>query len=397
MKGAKIKGTTSGRSAGLPWQLELEDLQNRGLYREMPSVTGLPGRLITMGGRQLLNFSGNNYLGLASHPAVIEAGADYSRRYGAGSTASRLIAGNTEAHQELENFIAGWKGTEAALVFGSGYQANLGILTSLTDEQDLIISDELNHASIIDGCKLSRSTVEVYLHLDLNHLEELLRLNGFRRKLVVTESVFSMEGDKAPLKEIGLLCKQWGALLMVDEAHATGVLGPQGQGLAAELGVLPDIQMGTLGKAVGVAGAYVAGTRGLIELLINKARPLVYTTAAPPGAIGSALAALKIIASDEGEALRAALTTNANTFHVLLQSFLGHSRPPSHIVPFRIGESDKTMLVSRKCMARGVFAHGIRYPTVPEGSARLRFALMSHHTSEDLRQAVSALADALNE
>ena len=139
MKGAKIKGTTSGRSAGLPWQLELEDLQNRGLYREMPSVTGLPGRLITMGGRQLLNFSGNNYLGLASHPAVIEAGADYSRRYGAGSTASRLIAGNTEAHQELENFIAGWKGTEAAIVFGSGYQANLGILTSLTDEQDLII------------------------------------------------------------------------------------------------------------------------------------------------------------------------------------------------------------------------------------------------------------------
>ncbi len=386
-----------GRSEGPSWQFELEELREKGLYREMPSVTGLPGRLIAMDGRQVLNFSSNNYLGLASHPAVIEAGVEYARRYGAGSTASRLIAGNSESHRELERFIAGWKGTEAALVFGSGYQANVGVLSSLTDEQDLIISDELNHASIIDGCRLSRSTVKVYPHLDLNRLERLLRLNGFRRKLVVSESVFSMEGDKAPLKEINALCMRWGAMLMVDEAHATGVIGPKGQGLGAKMGIFPDVQMGTLGKAAGVAGAYVAGAEGLIDLLINRARSLIYTTAAPPAVIGSALAALKIIASDEGDALRVALATNADTFHSLLQSRLGYSQPPGHIVAFRIGDSDATMHISRQCLARGVFVHGVRYPTVPEGTARLRFALMSTHTSEDLNLGVSVLEEALRD
>ena len=397
MARAEVGRITPGRSEGSPWQLELEELRGRGLYREMPSISGLPGRLIAVEGRQVLNFSSNNYLGLAGHPAVIETGAEYIRRYGAGSTASRLIAGNHEAYRALESFIADWKGTEAALVFGSGYHANMGILSSLTDDRDLIISDELNHASIIDGCRLSRSSVKVYPHLDLNHLEKLLRLNGFRRKVVVTESVFSMEGDRAPLKEISALCESWGAFLMVDEAHATGVIGPRGQGLAAEMDICPDIQMGTLGKAVGVAGAYVAGTRQLIDLLINRARSLVFTTAAPPGTIGSAMAALRIIASDEGDALRANLRANTNTFRRLMQSCLGHSGPAGHIVPFRIGDSDATMRISRQCFTRGVFVHGIRYPSVPEGAARLSFALTSLHTSEDLQVAVSILADVLRD
>jgi 8-amino-7-oxononanoate synthase len=308
-----------------------------------------------------------------------------------------LIAGNGEAHRELESFISRWKGTEAALVFGSGYQANVGVLSSLMTAADLIVSDQLNHASIVDGCRLSKARVEVYPHQELNRLEDFLRLGGFRSKLVVTESVFSMDGDKAPLKEIEELCRRWGALLMVDEAHATGVLGPHGEGLASELGVTPDIQMGTLGKAVGVSGAYVAGSSLLIDLLINKARSLIYTTAAPPGVIGSALAALRIIASAEGSRRRASLASNVSAFHQLVKDRLSITATPSHIVPLRIGDSIETMQISRRCLASDVFVHGIRYPTVPEGTARLRFTLMSIHTSEDIRTAASVLENAFSE
>ena len=222
-----------------PWTSELEELRRTKLYRVMPSVGQMPGRKITVNNKIAVNFSSNNYLGLAGHPDIVQAFVDCVTRYGAGSTASRLIAGNTEPHRALESFISDWKGTEAALVFGSGYQANVGILSALAGEQDLIISDELNHASIIDGCRLSKARVMVYPHLDLSALERILRLSGFRRRLVVTESIFSMDGDCAPLKEIDYLCRRWGALLMVDEAHATGVRGPHGQGLAAETGHYP--------------------------------------------------------------------------------------------------------------------------------------------------------------
>jgi len=361
----------------------------------MPVVEGLPGRTVTVNGMTALNFSGNNYLGLAGHPEVIQATVEWVERYGAGSTASRLIVGNTAAHRELESFIAAWKGTEAALAFGSGYQANVGALSSLMCGDDLIISDRLNHASIIDGCRLSHARVEVYPHLDPDGLEQLLKLTGYRRKLVVTESIFSMDGDRAPLKEIEALCKRWGALLMVDEAHATGVLGSRGQGLASELGVVPDIQMGTLGKAVGAAGAYVAGSRSLIDLLVNRARSLIYTTAAPPAVIGSALAALKIIASAEGEARRARLKRNIQLFRELSDPAWRPASDPSHIVPVCIGESSATMQASAYCLESGVFAHGIRFPTVPEGTARLRFTLMSDHTEEDVRTAISVVKQAM--
>jgi 8-amino-7-oxononanoate synthase len=307
-----------------------------------------------------------------------------------------LIAGNTESHRALESFIAEWKGTEAALVFGSGYQANVGILSSLADDGDLIISDELNHASIIDGCRLSRARTMIYPHLDLSGLESILRLSGFRRRLVVTESIFSMDGDCAPLKEIDYLCRRWGAILMVDEAHATGVSGPRGQGLAAEQGVVPEIQMGTLGKAVGTSGAYVAGSHPLIELLTNKCRSLVYTTASPPGTVGAALAALKIIASPEGDRRRSQLMENTLKFHQVVNAGPCAPSVPGHIVPVRIGASLRTLQVSRACLEQGIFAHGIRFPTVPEGTARLRFTLMSDHTEEDICKAASVLANALN-
>jgi 8-amino-7-oxononanoate synthase len=380
-----------------PWAAEIEELRQKDLFRIMPAISGPPGRIILVDGREALNFSSNNYLGLAAHPEVVQTSVAYAREYGAGSTASRLIAGNGEAHRELETAVARWKGTEAALLFVSGYQANVGTISAVTGSQDLLISDQLNHASIIDGCRLSRAKVEVYPHLDLNRLEDLLRLTGFRRKLVVTESVFSMDGHCAPLREIHALCQTWGALLMVDEAHGTGVFGPNGQGLAAELGVVPEVQMGTLGKAAGVAGAYVAGSRSLIEILVNKARPLIYTTAAPPAVLGAARAALRIIASEEGRQRRERLHDNMKYFADLLQRELDCHTGGAHIVPILVGQSARALRVSRACLEEGLFAQGIRYPTVPEGTARLRLTLMSDHTSEDLRKAVSVMAAALAE
>jgi 8-amino-7-oxononanoate synthase len=382
-------------SAASPWNADLEKLRERHLFREMPEVSGVPGRHIRVRGRTALNFCSNNYLGLAGHPSVISAAGEYASRYGGGSTASRLIAGNCEPHRQVESFIASWKGTEAALVFGSGYQANVGVLSSLMEKEDLIVSDELNHASIIDGCRLSRAAVAIYPHFDLDCLEHELKRSGFRRKLVVTESVFSMGGDLAPLREMDSLCNRWGAVLMVDEAHATGVFGPRGQGLAAQLGVVPEIQMGTLGKAVGASGAYVAGTKDLVDLLINRARSFIYTTAPPPAALGSALAGLSVIMAEEGAARRERLRDNARRFAQLVTARLGVPCAASHIVPVVIGDSARTMEVSRLCLDNGVFAQGIRVPTVPEGTARIRFTLMSDHRAEDLERSVSVLADVL--
>ncbi|MEW6350326.1 MAG: 8-amino-7-oxononanoate synthase [Thermodesulfobacteriota bacterium] len=379
------------------WHEELDELRRKDLFRSMPHVHGFPGRTILVNGKDAINFSANNYLDLAGHPAVAEACIEYVRRFGVGSTASRLIAGNNSPFEEIEAFIAKWKGTEAALFFGSGYQANMGVITALTGTDDLIASDALNHASIVDGCRLSRARTCVYPHLDLERLEEILRQPGFRRKLVVTESVFSMDGDRAPLTEIDGLCQRHGAALMVDEAHATGVWGPQGQGLAAEQGAVPDIQMGTLSKAVGTYGAYVAGSRELIEMLTNRARSLIYTTGVPPAIAGAALAALRIVASEEGLTRRRRLQQNVSDFTGLLLSRMGRKVNPGHILPFVIGDSRRTMEVSAACLNEGIFVHGIRYPTVPEGSARLRFTLMSAHTDADLTKAVDVLERVLEE
>jgi 8-amino-7-oxononanoate synthase len=378
-----------------PWSYELENLKEKGLLRVMPEISGMPGRLIKVNGIDAVNFSGNNYLGLAGDPRVIKAGIDAALLCGAGSTASRLIAGNVEIYRGLEAFLSQWKRTESALVFGSGYQANLGILASLMEENDLIISDQLNHASIIDGCRLSKSEVRIYHHLDLDQVEDLLRLNGYRRKLVVTESVFSMDGDHAPLRDLNSLCGRWGASLMVDEAHSTGLFGPDGAGLAAEQGTIPEIQMGTLGKAVGVAGAYVAGSRNLIELLVNKARPLIYTTALPPATTGSVLQSLRIITSTEGNDLRQRLTENCAYFDELVSDLKRSLGRPTHIVPIVIGDCSHAMDVSAFCLRKGVFAQGIRFPTVPYGTARLRFTITAAHERHDLIKAAEVLREGL--
>ncbi len=371
------------------WDLfsEIATLKDKSHYRRMPEVYGMPGRIINIDGRNVLNFSSNNYLGLAGHPQILEAFSKAVHTYGAGSTASRLIAGNTHSHRQLEEFIANWKKTEAALVFGSGYQANLGILTTLTNREDLVISDELNHASIIDGCRLSKAKVSVYRHLDLNSASDALKQEGFRRKLLITESVFSMDGDHAPLKELSNLCMKHDAFMVVDEAHATGIYGPSGQGLCSALGAIPDVQMGTLGKAGGVSGAYVAGSRSLIDLLVNRARSFIFTTAHSPAVSEAALEALKIIVSHEGDRRRSMLKSNVKRMDEMLQRVLPHRNFSCHIKPIHIGPSDLTMRMSKACLEQGLFVHGIRFPSVREGAARLRLTLMSDHTTEDLQKA----------
>jgi 8-amino-7-oxononanoate synthase len=377
------------RTPSKNWDLvgEIVTLKEKALYRRMPEVSGIPGRIINIDGRSVLNFSSNNYLGLAGHPQILEAFSKAVHTYGAGSTASRLIAGNTHSHRQLEEFIANWKKTEAALVFGSGYQANLGILTTLTNKEDLVISDELNHASIIDGCRLSRAKISVYRHLDLNSASDALKQPGFRRKLLITESIFSMDGDHAPLKELSNLCREHDAFMVVDEAHATGIYGPSGQGLCSELGAIPDVQMGTLGKAAGVSGAYVAGSRSLIDLLVNKARSFIFTTAHSPAVSEAALEALKIIVSPEGDRRRSMLIGNARRMDEMLRRVLPRREFACHIKPIHVGPSDLTMRMSEACLDQGLFVHGIRFPSVREGASRLRLTVMSDHTTEDLRKA----------
>ncbi len=373
------------------WTKEITEIERAGLLRRMPEVEGIPGRTVTVNGKQALNFSGNNYLGLAADDRIIRAMIDSARIFGAGSTASRLIAGNTEPHRELEQYIASWKDAETALVFGSGYQANIGIITALTNEQDLIVSDELNHASIIDGCRLSKAKTLVYPHLDLATAKKSLLSGHYRRRFLITESVFSMDGDFAPLDDLYDISQTCGGYMMVDEAHATGVKGPAGQGLASEFRVTPEIQMGTLGKALGVAGAYVVGSKALISLILNRARSLIYTTAQPPAIMAAATEAIKIVASEEGIQLRRKLQRNATHLNRLLRPLIGDKSTPSHIVPINIGDSKKTMRLSQSCLDQGIFVQGIRYPSVPEGSARLRLTLMSSHTTGDIETVAEVL------
>lgn len=373
------------------WTDELDKLRSEGLYRVMPEIEGMPGPEVIVNGRAALNFSSNNYLGLAGHEALIEASVKAARKYGAGSTASRLIAGNTGPHRDLERMISKWKGVQAALVFTSGYQANIGALTSVAGKGDLIVSDQLNHASIIDGCRLSRAETKIYPHLDMEALERLLHVGDYDHRVIITESVFSMDGDNAPLKEIQRLADKYSASVIVDEAHGAGVFGPIGEGLCSELGTRPFLQMGTLGKALGSSGAYLAGNREVIELIINRARSFIYTTAAPPTVTAASMAAIEIVRSREGAERRKRLHENCEIFSGIINRELGAEYSSSHILPVIIGESKKTMKISENLLEKGVFAHGIRYPTVPEGSARIRFTIMSEHEGSHLQYAAAAL------
>lgn len=366
-------------------QAELDSLDVRHLRRRL--------RIMEPEGK-LLNFASNDYLGLSQHEAVKEALIEGVRLYGAGSGASRLVSGTHRPHERLESAIADFKQTEAAITFSSGYAASLGAITSLVGAGDTIILDKLSHASLIDAARLSGATVRVFPHNHLGRLEKLLENTAAssRRVLVITESVFSMDGDTAPLREIVELKGRFGAWLMVDEAHAIGVLGPQGRGLAAELGVSEhvDVHLGTLSKAVGLAGGYIAAKRTVIDLLINRARSFIYTTAPPPALVHAAITALNLLSGAEGDDLRRRLRHHIRT----LRDALG-SRPdflPTAIHPHIVGDEQAAVDLSLRLEEKGFLIPAIRYPTVPRGSARLRITLSACHTDDDLTQLIDTLA-----
>ena len=369
---------------------ELDDLKRAALYRRLRQIAGEQGPTVLLDGSEVLNLSSNNYLGLANHPALREAAKAAIDRYGCGSGASRLISGNMTLHEELERKIAELTGTEAALVFNSGFQANTGILSTLVGEEDVILSDALNHASIIDGCRLSRATVSVYGHCDMEQLERGLRnFERKRRKLIVTESLFSMDGDEAPLTDIVALAEKYGAMIMVDEAHATGVFEPNGAGVIAKLGLADRVlvQMGTLGKALGCFGAYVAGSAALRELLINRCRSFIFTTSLPPAVMAMGIAAIGLVKTEPER--RHALRNNSAQLSAGLIGLgysLGSSR--SQILPLHVGDANPCMRLSQALLERGIFAQGIRPPTVPLGTSRLRITLMATHTPAQIDQAL---------
>ena len=382
---------------------ELEALREQGMLRTLKTVAGPQGPRVVVDGREVLLLCSNNYLGLAGHPALIEASCEATRHFGVGSGASRLVSGTMELHEQLEARIADFKGTEGALVFNSGYAANTGILQGLAGPGDLIFSDVLNHASIIDGCRLSGARVVVYPHRDMAALEELLRAEARQRHgrwLIVSDGVFSMDGDLAPLPELVELKERYEALLMVDDAHGGGVLGATGRGSGERLGCLDriDLHMGTLGKAFGCFGAYLAARREVIDTLINRSRSFIFSTSLPPGVLGAALAAFDIVDSAEGAARRASLENNRQIFIAgLRQGGLDLGESITQIVPIVTGEPQPTMEAARRLLDTGIFLQGIRPPTVPVGQCRLRATLMADHRPEEVAAAAETIVRVLGE
>jgi 8-amino-7-oxononanoate synthase len=373
----------------------LEELRDRGLYRQLRLIEGAQGPTVTLDGRPVLLLCSNNYLGLADRPQVREAAAEAALRWGAGAGASRLISGTMDPHQAVESRLAAFKGYEAALLFGSGYLANTGVIAALAGRGEVVFSDELNHASIVDGCRLSRAEIFVYRHGDVDHLAWGLRRAGGRASLIVTDGVFSMDGDVAPLPELLELARQHGARLMVDEAHATGAVGPGGRGSVSAAGLSGevDVVVGTLGKALGSYGAYVCAGGELVDFLVNTARPFIFSTAPPPSAVGAALAALEVLEAEPALVLR--LQENAETLRSALGTQgleVGHST--TQVVPLHVGDAETTMDLCERALLRGVFAQGIRPPTVPEGSSRLRFTVMATHQRQELVEAAAKVAAA---
>jgi 8-amino-7-oxononanoate synthase len=376
----------------------LAELRRSGLYRRLRLIEGSQGPRVLLDGADVLLLCSNNYLGLADHPTVRAAAAEAAERYGASAGASRLISGSMSVHRLLEDRLAAFKGSEAALLFGSGYLANVGVVSTFAGRGDVVFSDELNHASIIDGCRLSRAETFIYRHRDTEHLAWGLREAGERARLIVTDGVFSMDGDVAPLAELVELARRHRCLLAVDEAHGTGALGPGGRGSVAAAGLSGevDVIIGTLGKALGSYGAYVCGSRQLIELLINLARPFIYSTAPPPPSVGAALAALGLLSERPG--LVEQLRRNAATLRQALSAHglaTGGSR--TQIVPVPVGDPRRAMALCERTLEAGVFAQAIRPPTVPPGSSRLRLTVMASHRAEELGYAAAAIATAAGE
>jgi 8-amino-7-oxononanoate synthase len=378
-------------------EAELDALGVVNRRRACPEAAGLSRVHPALAGRSMLSFCSNDYLGLASHPALAKAAADAAARDGAGASASRLVSGDLPAHRSLEAGLAAFLGRPAALAFPSGYQTNVGVLTALAGRDDLIVSDSLNHASLVDGCRLSRARVAVYRHGDARAARRMLAAGGrFRRRLVVTESLFSMDGDAAPLPALAEAAAVTDSILVVDEAHALGVLGPGGRGLCAAGGIVPDVLIGTLGKAFGSAGGFAAGVPSLRELLVNRARTFIFATALPPPAAATAEAALALIAGPEGDLRRARLAERRNVLgEALVRRRAIPSIPIGPIVPLLLGSETRALAVAAGLNARGLFIPAIRPPTVPPGSSRLRMTLSSAHEPADLDRLLGALEEVL--
>jgi 8-amino-7-oxononanoate synthase len=371
-------------------------IRARGTYRRMRVLEGAQGPRMRVDRREVLVFAGSNYLDLAHHPEVVEASARAAREQGCAAGGSRLITGNLAAHEALEGELAEFLGTEAALVWGTGYMANVGVLPALAGPGDAIVSDALNHASIIDGCRLARAEVHVFRHGDLGHLAEILRVvaRPGRRVVLAVDGVYSMEGDVAPLAGIVGVAREHGAILVVDDAHGTGTLGKCGRGSAELFGVEDgvDVLVGTLGKALGSFGAFVAGSAKLRDLLVNVARSFIFSCALAPPQVEAARAALRLVRQEPWR--REALRANAERLRRRLDAH-GVSTAPSttHVVPVMVGGNAATMSVCERLLERGFFAQGIRHPTVPEGTARLRLTPMATHAQAE----IDALADAVAE
>jgi 8-amino-7-oxononanoate synthase len=382
------------------FQEQLAALRARSLDRHVREISSAQGPEIEISGRRLVNFSSNDYLGLANDPRLREAAIGAIGDFGVGAGASRLISGTQSPHLRLERALAKWKGTEAAICFSSGYAAALGTIPALVSKCDVVLLDKICHASLIDGAKLSGAILRVFPHNHLgkleSHLEWARRGYPGKRILIVTESVFSMDGDRAPLRELVELKKRFGALLMLDEAHAVGVIGPNGRGLAAaeNLNEDVDVQMGTLSKALGASGGYICGSRNLIELLINRARSFIYSTAPAPGIAAASLVAVNFLSSTQGEERRLLLWTKINLLRDLLPMNAMNtkgSNAGSAIFPWIVGNEQAALDLASALQNEGFLVPAIRYPTVAKGSARLRITVTASHKEDQIRSLCEAI------
>ncbi len=370
----------------------INNLHAQGLNRFLQPVVQLPEGRIASGDKLFLNLSSNDYLGLSQQPELKEAAIEATRRWGVGAGASRLICGNHELYEQLEERIARFKGTAAAVVFASGYMANTGVISAIAAKGDCIFSDELNHASIIDGIRMSRGQLFVYRHNDMDHLEELLSLRPASGKaIVITDCVFSMDGDLAPLERLVAIRKKYGCLLIVDDAHATGVLGRSGGGLAEHLNIVGEIDatVGTFSKALGSLGGFVAGSNDLIDFLVNRARSLIFSTALPPSILAANIAAIDLTVNSPR--LREKLFDNTHTLLYNLRKMgfqIGPTETP--IIPLMVGETAKAVLLAAQLLKEGLLVKPIRPPTVPNGGARIRITASAAHSPEDMESALAA-------
>jgi glycine C-acetyltransferase len=396
-------GTTSGAATGAsqnPLSFlrdQLADMKAKGAYRKLRVLEGEQRPFAVFDGKQVINLSSNNYLGLTTHKALRKASIDAIRKYGAGAGAVRTISGTMTLHMELEEQIAKFKSTEACVVFQSGFTANAGTVSAILGKDDLIISDELNHASIIDGCRLSRATIRVFKHRDVADCERICRETETwpGHKLLITDGVFSMDGDIAPLKQLCDLAEQYNCIMMIDDAHSSGVLGRGGRGTVDHLGChgRVHIQVGTLSKAIGVMGGYVCGSRDLIDFLYQRARPFLFSTSHPPASAAACMAAFTLLDSPEGERLVKKLWANTKFYKRQLKKRgfkFGASETP--IVPIHVGDANKAHEFSAKLFEAGVFAPAVGYPVVAEGKARLRTIVTATHKRAELTQACDILA-----